>query len=271
MGNIKLACETYTWQMPGESYRGRLDHIMRVVSQSGFSGIEPETSFFGRLSDPVLMKETLDRHGLALAALCHVEDWRNPEETQGERQRSDQWIDFLSHFPETIYLLVQMPGADREDLRERQQNLLRCVNGIAERASSRGIICSYHPNSPEGSIYRTEDDYKILLSGLNTECIGYCPDVGHIARGGMDPLRVIKEYRDMVNLVHYKDMYADGRWAATGAGAIDFKAITEYLVETHYRGWIIMEDECDEAITNPDGVTIKDGEYIRKHIQPLIA
>ena len=53
MGKIKVACETYTWQMPGESYKGKLDHIMGIVSKAGFAGIEPETSFFGDLADPL--------------------------------------------------------------------------------------------------------------------------------------------------------------------------------------------------------------------------
>ncbi len=111
MGNIRIGCETYTWQMPGEQYKGKLDHIMGIASQAGFTGIEPETSFFGSLSDPVLMKETLDKHQLELAVLCHVEDWRNPVETEAEKANAEQWMDFLEHFPDTIYLLVQMPGS----------------------------------------------------------------------------------------------------------------------------------------------------------------
>jgi inosose dehydratase len=270
MGKIKIGCETYTWQMPGEQYKGRLDHIMNIAAQAGFTGIEPETSFFGDLSDPVRMKETLDRHGLELAVLCHVEDWRRPVETAEERANADQWIAFLTHFPDTIYLLVQMPGKDRSDLEERQANLLTCVNAIAERAANKGIICSYHPNSPMGSIYRTEEDYKILLNGLDQRFIGYCPDVGHMAKGGMDPLTIIKQYREQVNLIHYKDMFADGRWAPTGEGIIDFTGITQYLVDTGFEGWIIMEDECDEAITDPDGVTLNDGNFIENHIKRLI-
>ena len=60
MSNIRLACETYTWQMPGESYKGKLDHIMGIARKAGFEGIEPETSFFGDLSDPLKMKATLE-------------------------------------------------------------------------------------------------------------------------------------------------------------------------------------------------------------------
>ena len=79
MSNIKLACETYTWQMPGEQYKGKLEHIMDVVSQAGFAGIEPETSFMQHLEDPILMKEALDKYSLDLAVLCVVEDWLGPK------------------------------------------------------------------------------------------------------------------------------------------------------------------------------------------------
>jgi inosose dehydratase len=270
MANIKLACETYTWQMPGEQYKGKLDHIMGIANKAGFKGIEPETSFFGELSDPAKMKETLDKHGLELAALCHVEDWLNPKETDDEKANADKWLEYLSYFPDTIYLLVQMPGKDRKNLEERQRNLLSCVNAIAERAADAGITCSYHPNSPEGSIYRTYEDYKILLNGLNSTLIGYTPDVGHIAKAGMDPIEIVKEYRSLINLIHFKDMFADGRWAPTGEGIIDFHDITHYLLDTYYKGWIIMEDEADKAITDPDSVTLEDGVYINEHIKPLL-
>ena len=65
-------------------------------------------------------------------------------------------------------------------------------------------------------------------------------------------------------------MYEDGRWAQTGEGSIDFASITKYLVDTDYDGWIIMEDECDQAITDPDGVTLKDGIFINNTIAPLL-
>lgn len=269
--SIRLACETYTWQMPGEQYKGKLEHILAICQQAGFAGIEPETSFLHHLEDPFLLKEALNQYGMELASLCVVEDWLHPEETAVERYRSEKWIQLMAHFPQSILLLVQMPGKDRSNLAERQTNLLSCVNAFAKRAAEKGIICSYHPNSPEGSVFRTEADYEILLDGLDPEVIGYCPDVGHIAKGGMDPLAIIQRYRSRVNLVHYKDMFADGNWAPTGEGVIDFVGITGYLLESGYSGWIVMEDECDETITNPDGVTKKDSIYIGKMLTPLIA
>lgn len=270
MGKIRIGCETYTWAMSGDAYKNKLEHILGVMTRAGFKSIEPDTGFMNGFEDPGVFKEALQRNNIELSVLCHVEDWRNSQETDSERQNADQWIKFMKHFPEAIFLLVQMPGQDRAHLEERQQNLLTCVNDVATRAAAEGIVCSYHPNSPMGSVYRTEEDYKILLNGLDSSVIKYTPDVGHMAKGGMDPLTVIKEYRELVNCIHYKDMFEDGRWAAMGAGIIDFKGITTYLKDSSFDGWIIVEDEADEAITDPDGVTEKDGIYIEKVLRPLL-
>lgn len=270
MGKIRIGCETYTWAMSGDAYKNKLEHILGVMSKSGFKSIEPDTGFMNGFTDPHVFKEALDRNNVELSVLCHVEDWLNPKETDEEKRNADQWIEFMKLFPEAILLLVQMPGQDREHLHERQQNLLTCVNEIGTRAAGEGIVCSYHPNSPMGSIYRTEEDYKILLNGLDSTVIKYTPDVGHMAKGGMDPLKVIKEYRDIVNCVHYKDMFDDGGWAAMGSGIIDFEGITNYLKDSGFEGWIIVEDEADEAITDPDGVTAKDGIYIEEVLRPLL-
>ena len=271
MSHIRLGCETYTWQMPGEQYKGRLEHIMEVCWKAGFNGIEPESSFLKHLEDPVQMKDALQKYDMELAVLCVVEDWLNPAETADELARAAKWIQYMNQFPEAILLLVQMPQENRENLNERHENLLRCVNDFARRASDQGIVCSYHPNSPPGSIFRTEADYEILLEGLDKDVIGYCPDIGHIAAGGMDPLEIIQQYRSQINLVHYKDMHYDGRWAATGEGDIDMVGITEYLKDTDFEGWIIMEDECDQAITDPDGLTIEDGKYIDRVLRPILS
>ncbi|MBX2816333.1 MAG: sugar phosphate isomerase/epimerase [Saprospiraceae bacterium] len=270
MSKVRLGCETYTWQMPGEQYKGRLEHIMEVCAKAGFNGIEPETSFLQHLEDPILMKDALEESGLELAVLCVVEDWLHPKETEEEHRRAQQWIEFLGHFPETILLLVQMPQQDRTNLAERQQNCIDCCNAFARRAAEKNIIVSKHPNSPSGSVFRTAADYEVLIDGLDQQAIGYCPDLGHIAKGDMDPMEVIKQYREWVNLVHYKDIYSDGRWAPTGDGEIDFVEITRYLVDSGYEGWIIMEDECDRAITDPDGLTLDDGQYIDRHLRPLL-
>lgn len=269
--SIQIGTQTYTWQMCGGAYDGRLDHILKIAAKAGFAGVEPETRFLGELEDPEKLKQAMTENGLQLPAITLVEDWREPSETIGERERADACIQVLKHFPGTILNLCQMPGSDRDNLRERQRNLLLCSNEIARRATDLGITVGYHPNSPSGSIYRTAEDYEILLNGLDDSVIGYIPDAGHIAKGGMDPLEIIQRYFDRVVHVHLKDMYVDGRWAPLGKGDIDDQEITRYLVDKGYRGWLVVEDECEEAELDPDRIASEDGIYINEVLVPIVS
>jgi inosose dehydratase len=271
MGNIRIGCQTYTWQMSGDKYLDKLEHMIQITSQAEYLGLEPETQFLGQFWDAGLLKDALTANNIELAALTLVEDWLNPEETDAERAHADKTIEFLKHFPDTVLAIVQMPGKDRQNLRQRQEHLILCVNAIAKRANDAGLVCSYHPNSPSGSVVRTADDYDFFLNRLDQSVIGYAPDVGHIAAGGMDPLEIINQYRPMVNHVHYKDMLADGEWAAMGDGVIDFVGITTYLRDSGYDGWIIVEDEAPRAIDEPDEVTLEDGIYVREHLLPIVS
>lgn len=266
---IRFGCQTYTWLMSGDAYKGRIPHILSIGKQAGFAGLEPEVVMLGDLADPLLAKDAVAAAGIDLGAICLVEDWLGAKEAESERTHADHYINFLKHFPGTMFVLCQMPGPDRENLRERQKNLIACVNAVAQRATDQGIPCTYHPNSPAGSVFRTAEDYEILLQGLRQDLIGYAPDSGHIARGGMDPLHIVKQYRSRINHVHFKDMFADKRWAPMGSGVIDFSGIVKHLRDTQYAGWIMVEDECELAETKPDAATINNGRYVRETLVPL--
>ena len=83
-----------------------------------------------------------------------------------------------------------------------------------------------------------------------------------MANGGIDPLKVIKENRRIVQHVHFKDMNADHQWTTMGEGVIDFESIVRFLEETDYRGWIMTEDESPDAVKDSDGVVMADGSYM---------
>lgn len=271
MSQIKFGCQFYTWQMCGKRYVGKLPHLLNVVDIAGFAGIEPETGMLGSYyDDPSLLQDTLALHSLQLGALAFACYWAGPGETEDERREAEYVFNYLKFFPETHLVLAQLPGKNRSDLRQRQSNLLSCVNAIANRAADRGIACSFHPNSPRGSVFRTHEDYRILLDGLDSRLVGFAPDTGHIAKGGIDTREVFKTYRSLIKHIHFKDLTASGKWTAMGAGTIDFPWIVAMLRDTGYAGWIMVEEESPEAETDPDAVTIKNGEYLRRALLPIV-
>jgi len=271
---MRIACETYAWLMPGEKYQEKLDHIMTIVSKAEFEGIEPVSIFLNPLSDPAVMAEHLKKNNLKLAAMALICDWLEGEETEAERAHADAMIALIKQHEGAVLMACQMPTTRPDDaagLVVRQDNMLSCIHAVAKRAKDAGIAeVSYHPNSPDTSIWRTPADYDRCLPLLNGDLIGWTPDVGHMANGDVEVLKYMKAYRSIINHVHFKDMFADKKWAMMGEGIIDFEAIIRYLVETNYNSWLVIEDECAKAEVDPDAVTLEIGEYIKKKILPLL-
>jgi inosose dehydratase len=268
---FRFGCEVYTWFMKenGRAHANRLEHIIQVASQAGFRGIEPIHFWMGDLADPVRLAESLSAHGVELASIALVLEWNHDGETDQERQEADRVMDLVVRFPGAMLCTVQAPTG-RADLVDRRLRLVRNLNSVARRAAQRGIKCSFHPNSPSTSIARTQEDYAVLLRGLDAEVIGWTPDVGHIANGGMDPLQTMREYAELINLIHYKDWDGEPEFALMGAGKVDFLGITRWLRHRDYSGWIICEDEGHAAVDDPDGTTLRDGDWVHKRLLPLL-
>jgi inosose dehydratase len=224
----------------------------------------------GDLADPGRLAAALEAAEIELAAIALVLEWNHAGETADEHQQADQIIDLLARFPGAVLCTVQLP-TDRTDLEARRLRLVDNVNAVSRRALERGVPSSFHPNSPPHSINRTAEDYEVILERLDPEVTGWTPDVGHIINGGMDPLVEMKRWQSLINHVHYKDWDGDPEFALMGTGRVDLVGITRWLQSWDYDGWIILEDEAEQAVEDPDGVTLHDGAWVREQLIPALA
>jgi inosose dehydratase len=268
---FRFGNECYTWFMSGNgaTHANRLDHMIKVTAQAGMAGIEPIHFWMGDLSDPDRLADSLQRHGVALAAIALVLEWNLPHETEHEQAEADRVIELLRRFPGALLCTVQMPTS-RENLEERRRNLVANVNSVSRRAAERGVTATFHPNSPPTSINRTAVDYEAILGGLDRDATGWTPDVGHIINGGMAPLATMKQWQPLINHVHFKDWDGEPEFALMGAGKVDLVDVTRWLKSWNYGGWIICEDEAEAAVDDPDGVTLHDGRWIRDVLMPAV-
>lgn len=263
MSNILFGVQTYSWQMTYDKYRGKIDHIANIGNRAGFVGMEAEVCMLDHLfphADQV--KAIMEENNLKFGALALPLNWLGAQETDEERKLADQSIEFVKAM-DCKLVLCHLPQKDREGLAQRQANQIACITEIAKRAADAGVVTGFHPNSSFGSAFRTREDYSILLDGIANSPLGFAPDAGHIAHGDMDPLAIIKEYREKVVHVHFKDMATDGAWKSMGKGCIDFPGIVSFLDATNYNGWIMVEEESADAGIDPDSVTLANGEYIK--------
>jgi len=268
---FRFAAETYTWFMKdsGRAHAGRIGHMIEVTARAGFAGFSPSHGWMGDYFDAARLERALKDAGLELAAIALVLSWNEPQETAQERAEADATIALLQRFPGATLCTVQMPEG-RHNLAQRHKNLVANLNTVSRRAAKAGVPASFHPNSPPHSAIRTEADYRTILEQLDESVTGWTPDVGHIANGGMDPLAKMREYADLINLVHFKDWDGNPEFTLMGEGKVDLVGITQWLLERNYPGWIVCEDEAEQAIEDPDGVTLHDGKWIRETLLPAL-
>lgn len=269
MSKFRYGCETYSWVMSGDKYLDKYPHICEIVKKAGFAGIETGAPIMRRyFEDASLMTEVLEKNSLQFAALGFSNQWRSSTMSNEERKLVEKAFDFVKSFPEPrITLGHQSP--DRSNLAERQRNAIACVNEIGKRAVDRGIACTFHPTSGPTSIFRTPDDYKVMMDLLDTRIVGYCPDSGHVVNGGMDVYDIFSTYASVIRHVHLKNITVDKAWAPMGEGSIDFPRLLKILHDAGYRGWIDIEEESSAAKVDPDIATLENGRYLTNTLLPL--
>ena len=115
--------------------------------------------------------------------------------------------------------------------------------------------------------------------------IGLCLDTGHLALGGGDPLRAIKDWGPRINHVHLKDVrrsvideviregagmmevWRRGAFCPLGAGDLDIDAILKGLRALDYRGWLVVEQDMIPGPETPPDAAALDQDRNRAYLR----
>jgi inosose dehydratase len=267
---INFGCHGSTWELDYDKECDYLDRIIETVKEAGFKGIDVQVALLGRYKNqPERLKEVLAKSNVQLAALTVPFTWEGNTESAEEKEHADFYINFLKHFPGAVMNVPSRVGPNRDHLLKRQKEIISCVNALGKRAFENGVTASFHPASPQTSYFRIKEDYDVLFEEMDRRYLGYTPDAGHIMAGGMNPVDIIKDNLPIIKHVHFKDCSNTFKWRKMGTGDINFPAIVELLQNDNYTGWIMVEEETDEASLEPDKVIHEVGQYVQRHLVPI--
>lgn len=268
--SIRFGCHSSTWVLDYDKESDELDQMIDAVSRAGFQGIDVQTGMLGKYAGaPERLRDKLASAGIELAALTVPFSWEGDAESEDERNRADFYIAYVKHFPNALLNVPARVGPSRDNLLQRQRQIIRCVNALGKRAYENGVVASFHPASPPTSYFRIEEDYKLLFEELDSRYIGYTPDAGHITAGGMNAVEIIRKYLPIVKHVHIKDCSQTFEWKKMGTGDIDFPAIVKVLRDAGYAGWIMVEEETEEAASEPAQVIFDMHDYVENNLLPI--
>ena len=253
---MKFGCQTFTWEMLGEKWRGGPDDLLRAIAEGGYSGIEITDTMIGAYAArPQAFAASLADVGLSLVSFAFGSDsgFTEPSRIEADLEAARRWVDFAAHFPGA---LVSMGSATvmSEGTRAQKFDVAADVyNRATEIGRQAGVTVAVHPSSHHNTLLFTRADYDEIFARLDPS-VGWVPDTGHILRGDQVMEATLRAYLDRIRYVHLKDVDTKGIWAMLGAGSCDIAQVIATVAEAPlFTGWIVVEEESDTAAADPAG------------------
>lgn len=241
---------------------GSTEAAINDIAGAGYAGVE---MFDGNLRQyeerPDELRRLLDDAGLSLVAVYSGANFVYRDILADEFWRIEKAAALAATFGATN--LVVGGGAQRSagTTDEDYDRLAEGLDRVAEIAERAGLRPSYHPHLT--TIVEGPDQVDRILSMTR---IGFCPDTGHLAAGGGDPVDLIRRHIDRVTHVHLKDFTADPfGFHPLGRGGVDIPGVIRVLRDAGYDGWVTVElDEYD----GPPAAAARES---LRYVEPLLA
>ena len=266
MSTIRIGCQTYTWEMLGDRWRGTVDDILDATSAAGYAGIEISANVIGDYYDrPEDFARAIRDRGLAMAAFAYASPhgFTDPAHWEEETRAAERALAFAGQFEHPLLGLGGAASPDRSDYDRKLEHACQFYNRVGVRGREIGVRVAVHPHSHHGSLVKSTEEYDRLLAKTDPATVAFNPDVGHIIRGGQDAVACFRRHLDRIAHVHFKDVDGRGSWRPMGEGVADFAVLLGMLSEAGYEGWVVLEEESDAVFEDERVAIRRNREYLR--------
>jgi sugar phosphate isomerase/epimerase len=191
--------------------QARLETALAALSEMGYRNVEPFT-FNGLTAEQY--RALLRKYGL---------------KASGEHTSIDEatWDQTLAD-AKTLGLRYLGAGATPSGFTTEQQWIAyaEMLNRLGRRAQQQGLELMVHNHNWEfEQVFGGRTAYDILQEHTDPRYVTFQLDLYWVTAGGADPIEVLEQYGDRIELFHVKDMAPDGSIEIVGEGTIDFPAI----------------------------------------------
>ena len=295
--SVRIANAPCSWGVI-EGIEGDTAGYVRVIDEMAETGyIGTELGDWGFMpTDPDQLKAELDARGLALMGSwvsVWLHDKARHQSSADDAVRTGKQLARVGG-RDAVVVLGNDPYGDpfrtkiagrvrpQDALTEEQFKVFADgANHVARRVwDEAGIRTVVHQHI--GTWIETEAEARKLFDMTDPSVLGLCLDTGHWTFGaGGDPVAAVREFRDRVWHVHFKD--ADpaiiaasrerdlsgpeavgmGVFCELGKGSVDFPGMLAALHEIDSGGWIVVEPDVLPGMGHPRESARRNREYLR--------
>jgi sugar phosphate isomerase/epimerase len=217
---------------------GNLDRELDAVAAAGYRNVE---LIGAHLNDAAGTRAKLDARGLT-ASSSHVS-------IDALRTGFDGIADACQTLGFTQLFMPAVPLPERGSEGPYWSALGSELGEMARRFDSRGVQLGYHNHNWELQPKQGgHNALELLFDAAADSPLTWQADVAWLVRGGADPKKWLKRYRDRVVSVHAKDLAPSGEkidedgWADVGSGVLDWHDLARTCREVGAT-WLVAEHD----------------------------
>lgn len=201
------------------------------VASLGYQGYETFGEVLEAWEPKGGLKKVLDESHLPLiSAYCNV-NLTDATRRSDEIARAALWARLINQSG-GVTAVIGPNGVKRAsyDFQASKSGIVSALNEICKAVDGAGITPVLHQHT--GTCVETRDEVYAVLDAVDTRYVKFGPDVGQLAKGGSDPVKVVKDFLPLIRHVHLKDWNGGPNWAEycpLGQGKVDLPAVLDLL------------------------------------------
>jgi len=260
---LKIGHTGITWGFKPEDAAAAIPDVASL----GYQGYETFGEVLEAWQPKGGLKQVLDRNQLPLiSAYCNV-NLTDPTKRTAEIARAVLWAKLIRSSG-GVTAVIGPNGVKRVsyDFKASKRDIVSALNEICKAVDGEGIVPALHQHT--GTCVESRDEVYSVLEAVDTRYVKFGPDVGQLAKGGVDPVKVVKDFLPLIRHVHLKDWNGGPHWAEycpLGQGKVDVPAVLALLEQSPDMKIIMVElDPSRDPPLTPIQTARVSKEYLEK-------
>jgi len=239
----KLSVQIYVWIQQFQSQKRTiaegLEEALAAIRGAGYRQVELMSDFFQpdlrAKTLSLLKKEQLEIPTLYAGSTLH-------EAAEGEKSIAAITRTAKELKKAGLQWIVTNPSPKSHGERKTDPELdlqARNLNRLGAALHKQGVRLMVHHHTPE--LVDNAREWRFQLQHTDPRLVSCCVDVDWAVRGGQEPLAFLREVGNRLASLHLRNDQ-QGVWMEDfGAGDIAYSKITDYLEESGFSGYLVVE------------------------------
>jgi len=218
----------------GITWDNNVPQALEDCGKLGFQGFET----FGQVMEAWDANGGMERvlepnHVPLVSAYCGF-NMTDPTKRQDEMAKMVRWGQLLKKHNGKV-VVMGPNGVPRNNyvFADHKADIVTSLNEVAKAITDLGLIAVLHQHT--GTCVMTREETYGVMEAVDTKYVKFGPDVGQLAKGGSDPVKVVSDFASVIRHVHLKDFDGGNAfigYCPLGQGKVELSKVLDILEQS---------------------------------------